>query len=161
MYIEYVEGLALEPIDANPTIFAFTLRKMVRGLIVQQSVERMSDFAAWLIKNARSPLFFEDKSIETRSNLSFHALKEICDSLCVDVSKLEAEKKKIDGLVYGRNNVAHTGRAQKVDFSNVEEDAELTLRLITSFELVINEVALEPSRARRMQKANVATVERA
>lgn len=139
MYIEYVESLSLEPAQANPTIFAFVLKKKVSGLVVQQSVEKMTDFATWVLSNLTIPLAFSDKTVETKSNLSFKALKEICDSLCVDVSKIEAEKKKIDGLVNRRNNVAHSGRAQNVDVSSVESDADLTLRLISTFEIILNE----------------------
>ncbi|GAA0275426.1 hypothetical protein LNAOJCKE_1046 [Methylorubrum aminovorans] len=154
MYIEYIENLSLSPGDAHPTVFSFMLRKKVQGLIAQQSVERMADFATWVIANATSPLSFSDKNIETRSNLSFDALKDICDSVRVDVSRIKSEKKKIDALVHRRNNAAHTGRAQQVDREKIEGDAVLVMSLITTFEAILNESVVQES-FRREANQNV------
>jgi hypothetical protein len=154
MYIEYIEKLSIDPNEAHPTVFSFMLRKRLSSLIAQQSVERMAEFAAWVLANASAPLSFADKTVETRSNLSYDALKDICDSVRVDVSAIESEKRKINALVHRRNNIAHTGRLQKIEFNKITEDADLVLSLIVSFEALLNDnVKSESFRKTDPQKA--------
>lgn len=138
-YIEFVERQDLSPNQAHPTIFSFAMRKRVKALLQSGSIERMSDFADWLISKAATPVRFEDKSIETGGNLSYQNLKVLCDSLKIDVVKLESDRRKIDALVNRRNNIAHTGRPLRLDRGDITDDANLVLRLIETFEAILKE----------------------
>jgi hypothetical protein len=137
LYIEYVEAQGLPPARANPVLFTFMMRKKIRSLLSQQTIERMTDFSKWILKNAESPVTFDDKKVDTKSNLSFESLKEICSSIDIDVGSIQGHKKKIDALVHQGNNVAHTGRSQKVSVDEIGERADLVLSLITSFEAIL------------------------
>ncbi|TCN17650.1 MAE_28990/MAE_18760 family HEPN-like nuclease [Sinorhizobium americanum] len=138
-YIEFLEQQDLSPNQAHPTIFSFAMRKRVRGLLQSGSIERMSDFADWIISKATAPVRFEDKSVETGGNLSYQNLKSLCDSLKIDVAKIESDRRKIDALVSRRNNIAHTGRPLRLYRSDVADDAALVLRLIETFEAILKE----------------------
>ena len=138
-YIEFVEKQELDPNQAHPTIFSFAIRKHLKALIASSSIDKMTNFATWIVNSATGPLRFEDKSVSTDGNLSFKNLKELCDSLKIDVVRLEADKKKINALIYRRNNIAHTGRTQRLDRSDVADDAALVLRLIETFEAILKE----------------------
>jgi hypothetical protein len=138
-YIEFVEKQDLEPFQADPTIFSFAMRKHLQGLIKSGSIDRMTDFATWVVNSANGPVRFEDKSVVTGGNLSYEKLKGLCDSLKIDVVRLDSDKKKIDALVNRRNNIAHTGRQPRLDRSDAAEDAALVLRLIETFEAILRE----------------------
>jgi hypothetical protein len=149
-YIEFVEKQDLHPEQAHPTVFSFAMRKRLRALVASGSIERMTDFATWVVSNARSPLRFEDKSVSTGGNLSYNNLKDLCDSLKIDVVSLRVYERKINALVNRRNNIAHTGRPQKLNRSDVADDAALVLRLIETFEAILKEcVEVEQYRLRQ------------
>jgi hypothetical protein len=99
----------------------------------------MAEFAGWLIGMATAPMGFDDKIIDTGGNLSFNSLAALCETLCIDVRALEDEKKKIDALVYKRNNIAHTGRDPKFDENDVEENAAVLIRILEQFEQVLKQ----------------------
>ena len=139
MYIEYIDKQALAPSEAHPVMFSFSIKKKIRALLVSGSVERIAEFADWMISNVTRPLFFEEKSVETGSNLSYENLCSLCETLRIDVALLEGERKKINKLVHRRNNIAHTGRPLKVNEGTVDEDAKLALRLIETFESILRE----------------------
>lgn len=138
-YIEFVEKQDLQPAQAHPTIFSFAMRKRLKVLVQSGSLERMTDFASWVVSSAGGPVRFEDKTVSTGGNLSYGNLKDLCDNLKIDVAKLESDKRKIDALVNRRNNIAHTGRPPKIDRSDVAEDAVLVIRLIETFEAILRE----------------------
>src|SRR5712692_3992085 len=110
LYIEYIEKQDLAPARVNPIVFSFAIRKRLGSLIHSGSVERIGEFAKWMIGMVATPVKFDDKTVETRANLSFANLKTMCETLSIDVARLESEKRKLDGLVHRRNNIAHTGR---------------------------------------------------
>lgn len=138
-YVEFVEKQELSLSQAHPTIFSFAMRKRLKALIASGSIERMTDFATWVATRTTEPMRFEDKSIKTGGNLSYTNLKDLCDSLKINVIRLHDDKRKIDGLVSKRNSIAHTGRPMKFDRENVVEDANLVLRLIETFEAILVE----------------------
>jgi MAE_28990/MAE_18760-like HEPN len=151
-YIEFVEKQDLEPFQAHPTIFSFAMKKRLKGLILSGSIEKMTDFATWIVSSALGPVRFEDKNVVTGGNLSYSNLTDLCDSLKIDAVRLDADKRKIDALVNRRNNIAHTGRPMKLDRSDVADDAALVLRLIETFEAILKE-CVEAERYRLQQPA--------
>jgi hypothetical protein len=142
-YVEFIEKQQIAPSQAHPTIFSFAMRKNLKLIKESGSVERMTDFAIWMVDASTAPVKFEDKHIETGGNLSYKNLKDLCDNLKIDVATLEADKRKIDSLVNKRNNIAHTGRPPKFDQENVAEDAALVLRLIENFETILCNCAIQ------------------
>jgi hypothetical protein len=139
MYVEFVESKAMMPHQANSGIFAFSIKKKIKGLIDNQSAAKMAEFAEWLIGVISAPVMFDDKSVDTKGNLSFNNLAALCDTLCIDVQALENDKKKIDALVHKRNNIAHTGRDPKYDEKDVDENAVMLLNILERFEQVLKQ----------------------
>ncbi|MCJ2129411.1 MAE_28990/MAE_18760 family HEPN-like nuclease [Methylobacterium sp. E-045] len=138
-YIEYIEMQRLHPRTTHPTIFSFAMRKRLKALIDSGSIERMTNFASWIVGTAVEPLRFADKKVVTGGNLSYNNLKELCDSLKIDVVHIESDRKKIDALVNRRNNIAHTGRPPRLDKNDVADDASLVIGLIEKFEVILRE----------------------
>lgn len=143
LYIEYIEKKAIDPSKIHPTILCFSMKQRIKKLINSGSVEHMTKFAAWIIKNISHPMQFDDRNIETKSNLSFENLKALCDTLRIDVDQLEGQKRKINGLVHLRNNIAHTGRPLPQRDVDVEDRARFTMELIESFERILRECVVD------------------
>jgi hypothetical protein len=139
LYIEYIEKQPVAPARLNPIVFSFAIRKSLALLIKSGSVDRISDFAKWMMAMITTPIKFEDKTIETRANLSFANLKALCETLSIDVAGIEDKRRNLDGLVHRRNNIAHTGRPPNFDQSIVEGDANLVIDLISTFEKILKE----------------------
>jgi hypothetical protein len=139
LYIEYVEKRRIDPSKAHPTMFSFSMKKRIRGLIANGSVESMTNFAVWIVDSVNQPLKFDERGIDTRSNLSYETLKELCDTLRIDLTKIAMDRRKLNALVHRRNNIAHTGRPMRGDDSTVADNATLTVVLIESFEAIIRE----------------------
>jgi hypothetical protein len=142
LYIEYIERQSVAPAQLNPVVFSFAIRKRLAGLIGSGSPDRIGDFAKWMIGMVTTPIRFDDKTIETRANLSFANLKALCETLSIDVSRMEDKKRNLDGLVHRRNNIAHTGRPPRFDSSRVDGDANLVIELISTFETLLKECVL-------------------
>jgi len=51
---------------------------------------------------------------------------------------MRAQGRKLDALVARRNNIAHGGREQKIEDSDIEEYRALVLGLMTSLEVVLH-----------------------
>jgi MAE_28990/MAE_18760-like HEPN len=139
LYMEYIEKQSIAPAAANPIIFSFAIRQRLAPLLQSGSIERISEFVEWMMSIISGPMKFDDKTVETKANLSFENLKSLCETLCIDVARLQGERRKINGLVHRRNNIAHTGRPPRFDESIVENDAALVLELISTFETILNE----------------------
>jgi len=137
LYIEFLERQSMTPIDADPTIFAFAMKKHLNRIVQSGSVANMAAFAEWALRASTCSVFFEDKSVETRSNLSFENLEDLCAPLRIDVAGLKFQSRKINALVHKRNNVAHTGRPPAANESTVESDSDLAMVLITQFEALL------------------------
>lgn len=138
-YVEFVESQAMLPHQANARIFAFSIKKKIRGLIHNQSAAKMAEFAGWLINIASVPVVFEDKSVDTGGNLSFNNLAALCETLSIDVQALETDKKKIDALVHKRNNIAHTGRDPRYGENDVDENASMLIYILEQFEQILKQ----------------------
>jgi hypothetical protein len=106
IYIKFIETQNISPSITNPTIFAFSLRRQLRSLSGKQTVERLTEFARSTLDMVSKPLKFSDKTIDTKSNLNFEALEELCATLCIDVNRLKENKRDINALVNRRNNIA-------------------------------------------------------
>lgn len=139
LYIEYIEKLDIAPNSADPTVLSFAIRRRLVPLLQSGSVERLSDFVRWMLTMIANPMRFEDKTVETRANLSFENLEHLCETLSIDVASLENQRRKINSLVHRRNNIAHTGRPPQFDKSVIENDASLVLTLISTFESILRE----------------------
>lgn len=138
LYIEFVERHRVAAVDANPSIFAFSLRKQLRALVGKQRPEALRQFAEKAIEMAGGPVRFVDKTIDTKSNLNFKTLEALCFQVGLKVTTLQPFSKKIDALVNRRNEIAHGAPEQKLRMADVEENAALIMELLEGFERLLN-----------------------
>ncbi|WP_044311095.1 MAE_28990/MAE_18760 family HEPN-like nuclease, partial [Pseudomonas syringae] len=115
LYLTYVEANRLPPEFVQPHIFAYSLKSKIKLLGESGSVERCAEFSSWVIETLSNPLKFDDKSVDTQSNLSYANLSSLCETLYIDVTEIAQSKRHINSLVHRRNNIAHTGRPLKID----------------------------------------------
>jgi len=138
-YIKFIEAQNIPPLTTNPTIFAFSLRRQLRSLSGKQTVERTTEFARTALNMLSKPIQFSDKTIDTKSNLRFEVLEDLCATLCINVNRLKESKRDINALVNRRNNIAHGDRLQKIYLDDVEEYVVLIFKILNDFETILNE----------------------
>ncbi|MEY9726279.1 MAE_28990/MAE_18760 family HEPN-like nuclease [Bradyrhizobium yuanmingense] len=139
LYLECLESQSLDVKKLHPTMLSFAMKKRLSKIQQSGGVQQMTEFTQWVIEAIQSPLKFEERRVDTGANLSFKQLVALCATLMIDVSKLDADQKQVDKLVNRRNNIAHTGRPLKIDTLDVSEDAALTLKIISTFEAILQE----------------------
>ena len=145
LYLEHIEKQTIEPPNLQPHLFSFSKRSKIKTLSDSGSVERQAEFATWMIEQLSKPVLFENKKVDTHSNLSYENLKLLCDTLFLNISSIATSRRHINALVHKRNNIAHTGRPIQLDEGSVENDKELVMRLIESFAAVVIENAKNQS----------------
>lgn len=137
LYLEYVEARGLTPVQANPSIFAFSLREHARRLQGNQSIERLREFATWTLEAISSPIVFRNKQLETRSNLRFEVLEDLCEYLGIDTCEMQHCKIKLDSLVHRRNNLSHGGRQEKISIATIEDYALFVIDIMEALESIL------------------------
>jgi len=143
IYLEFVEEQQILPQNANPTIFAFSLRRQLRSLSGKQTVERLTEFASSTLAMLSGPIRFSDKTIDTKSNLNFEVLEGLCLAFCIKIERLRDSKADINVLVNRRNNIAHGNKPQKMDLEDIEEYATLVSKILADFETALNEAVIK------------------
>lgn len=138
-YVEFLEKQALMPAKANPAIFAFSLRKELKRLTGEHTVERITSFVRASIEMLSLPIRFRDKKINTKSNLKFDELSDLCASLGISVKLLQEQAKKITALVEFRNEIAHGGRGKTWSRQEIDEYSVFVVGILEDFERVIQE----------------------
>ena len=89
-----------------------------------------------------------EKLVDTRSNLNFSTLSDICRVCGVEVSKFEESAFFIDVVIVKRRNAIAHGEDALVDIAEIDEIAEKTIGLMRLFGTEIeNQVALRDYRA--------------
>ena len=111
------------------------LRPLTGGL----NSERKKILAENILSSLDGSVSFSDteKAIDTKSNLNYEALEMIASSLCLDIDCLIGWKSHLNALVHLRNNIAHGSRPTSLTFSDFDNNASTTFRLMENFEKVL------------------------
>lgn len=133
-YIEFLEAQRLLPQEVHPSVLGFSLKRYLKTLSGNQSVEKVTEFVRKTLGLVSSPISFAEKTIDTKSNLKFSVLEDLCCSLSIDVGQVRDSEKHLNALVNRRNNIAHGGREQELDYGDVEELADQAVRIMEAFE---------------------------
>jgi hypothetical protein len=139
LYIEHLEGRSLKQREVKPAILAYawtnSFKKLSGELTLERKVELIERFLASLTETLR----FEkaQHEVDTKANLFFSVLEGLASCLCLDIDNMKPHEKKLDALVNRRNNIAHGGREQKLDETDVEEYIELVVALMGALETVL------------------------
>lgn len=139
LYIEFLEKRSLPQRDLKPDMLAYawsgSFRKLTGNLTHARKVELIERFLGSLDDTLR----FErtEREVDTKSNLFFEVFESLAACLCLDVSRMKANEKKLDALVNRRNSIAHGGRDQKLSEADVAEYKQLVLALMADLESVV------------------------
>ncbi len=133
-YVDFLEAQQLPVQDVHPSVLAFSIKKHLKTLSGNQSVDKVTAFAVKTLELIINPLSFSEKTIDTKANLRFNVLEDLCNSLSIEANQIRDSKRHLNNLVNRRNNIAHGGREQELDYGVVKEYAEQAIKLMEALE---------------------------
>lgn len=81
--------------------------------------------------------FIHDKLIDTKSNLSTDAIKDICIICSVDGSHFEEKRPFIDLILLKRRNAIAHGQLESIDVKDIDQSVTDTLALMDHFRTLL------------------------
>lgn len=150
LYVEFIEKSAVSQREAQASLLAYSWSGSFRKLSSNLSHDKKVELIERFLGSLTEALAFEkrEREIDTKSNLLFEVLEDLARFFCLDISPMRDQSKKLDALVNRRNNIAHGGREQKIEDSDIEDYRALVLNLMESLEKVL-ESAVQASSYRR------------
>lgn len=158
LYVEFLEKSAVAQRDVQGSLLAYSWSGSFRKLSGTLTHERKVELIERFFGSLTAALVFEKKEreIDTKSNLLFEVLEDLARFLCLDISSMRDRSKKLDALVSRRNNIAHGGREQKIEDSDIEDYRSLVLGLMESLEKVLDGAVQSASYLRATAVAAIA-----
>lgn len=140
LYLEHVEANVTCVADLRPPILAYLWTSHLRPLTGGLNFSRKVLIANLALNAASSSVAFQpaEKEINTKSNLNFKVLEDIATHLCLDISSLKGWEKRLNALVYLRNNIAHGYKPIRLSYSDFNDYANSMLFLMEAFEQVLS-----------------------
>lgn|GEM_PF-2037946 len=139
LYVEFLERSAVAQRDVHANLLAYSWSGSFRKLSGELTHERKVEVIERFLGSLTDVLAFEqrEREIDTKSNLFFKVLEGLARCLCLDIEPMRDHRQKLDALVNRRNNIAHGGREQALDDSDIEDYRNLVLRLMEALEGVL------------------------
>lgn len=136
LYLEYIETSVATAKQLHPALLGYLWTPMLRPISGGLNFEHRKAVAECAQTGVRKSVRFGDaeKAINTRSNLSFSVLDGIAKNLCLDVSSIASQRRRLDAFVNMRNNIAHGFSPRALKYADFEEHAEVIVRLMEEFE---------------------------
>lgn len=140
LYVEHLERSAVAQRDVHANLLAYSWSGSFRKLSGTLTHERKVELIERFLGSLTDVLTFEnrEREIDTKSNLFFEVLEDLARCLCLDVGPMRGHSKKLDALVNRRNNIAHGGREQTLDDSDIEDYRGLVISLMEALEGVLS-----------------------
>jgi MAE_28990/MAE_18760-like HEPN len=139
IYLEYIKAQNLECKELRPALIAYALNKDFNRLKGNQNTDTLVSVTESFLKIIENPFGIAELSVDTKSNLKWKVLIDICDKLSIDISSMSSFKRKINSLVEKRNSIAHGGREPRYYYQDFEENASVVLGAIEEFERVLTQ----------------------
>jgi len=157
LYVEFLEESAVVQREVHSSLLAYSWSRSFQKLRGELTHDRKVELIERFFGSLTEALAFEkrEREIDTKSNLLFEVLEELARFLCLDIGPMRGQSKKLDAFVRRRNNIAHGGREQKIEDSDIEEYRTLVLSLMESLEKVLDS-AVQSSSYRRSAIRSVA-----
>lgn len=161
LYVEFLEKSALAQRDVHASLLAYSWSSSFRRLSGSLTHDRKVALIERFLGSLTEALAFEEteREIDTKSNLLFRVLEDLARIFCLDISPMRGQSKKLDSLVNRRNNIAHGGREQKIEDSDIEDYRSLVIGLMESLEKVLDG-AVQSASYRCTRAVEVAEIER-
>jgi len=139
LYLEYIETTVSRCNYLQPAILGYLWTPLLRPISGGFNHERSKSVAEHALFKLLEPVSFSsnEKAIDTKSNLKYSVLKEICTCLCLDITTLTRWEKHINALVNLRNNISHGVPPEKLMYSEFCSYIHQTLEIMEAFEHVI------------------------
>ena len=127
--LEHFNQLKLQHHQVKINIFVLSLQKQFDFLKGKQSFEQKCQFSENFFLFLNEQLKF-NKDINTKSNLNFSVLEELCQIFGLNVDKFDQYKAQLNKLVKIRNHIAHGENSYILSLENIEEYLNLVNELI-------------------------------
>ena len=141
--INYFNKLNLQYNDVRINIFVLSLGEKFNYLKSKQSFIQKCEFSESFLTNLQNDLKFDKKNINTKSNLKFDVLVELCEIFGFEQKKFDDFKIDLDKFVNIRNSIAHGENSYVLNIGNFENYVNLVNNLIfqlqTEIEIYIEE----------------------
>jgi hypothetical protein len=136
LYAEYLEVIGLPQGETSSALLAYAWEGSFAKLRDKLTHAKKEEIVNRFFGSLESALVFEkkQKDIDTKSNLMFDVMEDLATAFCLDIGKLRTHKQNLDALVHRRNSIAHGGREQSMNDSNVAEYRDLVVLLMTELE---------------------------
>lgn len=159
LYVEFLEKSALAQREVHANLLAYSWSGSFRKLAGTLTHDRKVALIERFLGSLTEVLAFEkrEREVDTKSNLFFEVIEELARFFCLDISPMRDQSKKLDALVNRRNNIAHGGREQKLEDSDIDDYRTLVLTLMESLEKML-ERAVQSASFRRSQTSSVPPV---
>lgn len=139
LYVEYLEGQGYMQSDVALGILAYTwgptFEKFKHTLTREKKVELIENLLGSLYQTLKFPP--STRKIDTKSNLKFEVFEGLAKDLCLDITPMLDKRKHLDSLVNRRNNIAHGGRPQKIDETDIVGYRDMVIDLMVTLETML------------------------
>lgn len=140
--IKYLNSLKLKQDEVPISIFVLSVGDKFKRLQSNQSFNQRCEFSLHFIERIQNDLSFE-KNINTKSNLKFDVLTDICEAFIFDLKDFEELKVDINRLVDIRNRIAHGENAYLIELPEMQKYFDLLEKLsdifVNNIEKFLNE----------------------
>lgn len=134
MVFNYLNNLKLNS-DSYCDIFLTTAyEQTLKSLDDSTKFEKRKKHLINLYKIFKKEVKLEEK-IDTKSNLNFRVLKEICEKINIDILKFEIYETELNQLVNIRNSISHGENAYSFSsYDDIDEYIQLIKDLMLDFQ---------------------------
>lgn len=126
---KYLKNLKLKPLEANINLVVRCFDQKFNFLKSKQSFEQRKEFTTSFHELYFSEFLTFDTKVDTRSNLRYEVLKDLCIQFDFEIDNFSAIEGELEKLVNIRNSIAHgengyiLGRKMVFSFVQTVEDA--------------------------------------
>lgn len=132
--LRYLNSLKLKHDQVKINIFVLSLQKKFDYLKGKQSFEHKCKFSEDFLSILVHELKFDNKYVDTKSNLKFEVLEELCQSFGLNITQFNEHKSSLNQLVNIRNSIANGENSYVLSLENIENYIELVNTLIFSLQ---------------------------
>jgi len=141
--VEYFNKLALKHENVKINVFVLSINDRFNYLKGKQSFAQKCEFSETFLGSLQNKLKFDKKNINTKSNLNFNVLLELCEIFGFAKGRFEKYANDLNRFVNIRNSIAHGENSYVISIDNFENYVELVNNLIDDLQIEIEEYLSE------------------
>ncbi len=137
--VNYFNQLKLQHKDVKINIFVLSLNDKFSFLKAKQSFLQKCEFSENFLKNLEDELKFDKRNIDTKSNLKFDVLTELCEIFGFEKQRFKKFEADLNRFVNIRNSIAHGENSYRLSLENFDKYIELINDLMFHLQMEIEE----------------------